>query len=93
MIAAFEKYMPKGVSWTNPDGGLFLFMTLPEQFDAKDLFQLAIKEDVAFVTGESFHCDGSGKNTLRINFSYMPEERAEEGVRRLAAAIRKMMGE
>ena len=93
MLAAFEKYMPQGVSWTKPEGGLFLFVTLPEQYDAADLFQLAIKENVAFVTGESFHCDGSGKNTLRINFSYMPEERAEEGVRRLAAAIRKMMGE
>ena len=93
MIASFEKYMPKSVTWTKPDGGLFLFMTLPEQYNAADLFQLAIKENVAFVTGESFHCDGSGKNTLRINFSYMPEERAEEGVRRLAAAIRIMMGE
>ena len=91
MLAAFKKYMPQGVTWTNPDGGLFLFVTLPEQYDTADLFQLAIKENVAFVTGEPFHCDGSGKNTLRINFSYMPEDRAEEGVRRLAAAIRKMM--
>ena len=91
MLAAFEKYMPDGVTWTKPDGGLFLFMTLPEQYDALDLFNLAIQESVAFVTGESFHCDGSGKNTLRINFSYMPIDRAEEGVKRLAAAIRKMM--
>lgn len=91
MLAAFEKYMPQGVSWTKPEGGLFLFMTLPEQYDALDLFNLAIKENVAFVTGESFHCDGTGKNTLRINFSYMPEDRAEEGVKRLAAAIKKLM--
>lgn len=91
MIAAFEKYMPEGVTWTNPDGGLFLFVTLPQGYDATDLFKLAVKEDVAFVIGEAFHCDGSGKNTLRINFSYMNEERAEEGVRRLANAIRKLM--
>jgi len=93
MLAAFEKYMPQGVSWTTPEGGLFLFVRLPEQYDAMDLFKLAIEESVAFVVGESFHCDGSGKNTMRINFSYMPEDRAEEGVKRLAAAIRKMMGE
>ncbi len=91
MIAAFEKYMPEGVTWTNPDGGLFLFVTLPQGYDATDLFKLAVKEDVAFVIGEAFHCDGSGKNTLRINFSYMNEERAEEGVRRLANAIRMLM--
>ena len=91
MIAAFEKYMPEGVTWTNPDGGLFLFVTLPQGYNATDLFKLAVKEDVAFVIGEAFHCDGSGKNTLRINFSYMNEERAEEGVRRLANAIRKLM--
>lgn len=91
MIAAFEKYMPEGVTWTNPDGGLFLFVTLPLGYNATDLFKLAVKEDVAFVIGEAFHCDGSGKNTLRINFSYMNEERAQEGVRRLANAIRKLM--
>ena len=93
MLAAFEKYMPQGVHWTKPEGGLFLFMTLPEGYDAAELFTMAVKENVAFITGESFHCDGSGKNTLRINFSYMPEEIAEEGVKRLSAAIRKMMGE
>jgi 2-aminoadipate transaminase len=55
------------------------------------LFDLAIKENVAFVLGEAFHCDGSGKNTLRINFSYMSKEKNEEGVKRLAKAIRKIM--
>jgi 2-aminoadipate transaminase len=90
MLAAFEKYMPAGVTWTRPQGGLFLFLTLPEGLDAKDLFNLAIKENVAFVLGEAFHCDGSGKNTLRINFSYMSKEKNEEGVKRLAQAIRLM---
>lgn len=91
MIAAFEKYMPEGVTWTNPEGGLFLFVTLPEGYDATELFRIALQEDVAFVIGEAFHCDGSGKNTLRINFSFMEESRAEEGVRRLAGAIKKLM--
>lgn len=92
MLAAFEKYMPEGVTWTRPQGGLFLFLTLPEALDAKDLFDLAIKENVAFVLGEAFHCDGSGKNTLRINFSYMSSALNEEGVKRLAKAIRQLMG-
>jgi 2-aminoadipate transaminase len=93
MIAAFEKYMPEGVSWTHPEGGLFLFLTLPERLNAKDLFDIAIKENVTFVLGEFFHCDGSGQNTVRINFSYMSKEKNEEGVKRLAVAIRRMMGE
>lgn len=91
MIAAFHKYMPEGVKWTEPEGGLFLFMTLPDYMDAEDLFKIAIQENVAFVLGTVFHCDGSGKNTLRINFSYMSKEMNEEGARRLANAIRKMM--
>lgn len=90
MISCFKKYMPEGVKWTTPEGGLFLFVTLPEGYDSTELFNVAIKEDVAFVIGEAFHCDGSGKNTLRINFSFMNEERTEEGVKRLAKAITQM---
>ena len=93
MMAAFAKYMPEGVTWTNPEGGLFLFVTLPEGYDATELFRIALKKDVAFVIGEAFHCDGSGKNTLRINFSFTEESRAVEGVRRLADSIRQMMEE
>ena len=91
MLNCFEKYMPQGVSWTKPEGGLFLFVTLPKGYDATDLFNVAIKNDVAFVIGEAFHCDGSGKNTMRINFSYMGDEMMEEGVKRLAKAIKEMM--
>jgi 2-aminoadipate transaminase len=91
MIAAFEKHMPEGVTWTNPEGGLFLFVTLPEYMDAQELFLNAIKKKVAFVVGSVFHCDGSGKNTMRINFSYASKEQNEEGVIRLAQAIRELM--
>lgn len=90
MVTAFEEFMPKGVTWTNPDGGLFLFLRLPEQFDTRELFDLAIKENVAFVIGEAFHSDGSGKNTMRLNFSFASDEKIREGVRRLAAAIRRL---
>ncbi len=91
MLACFEKYMPEGVTWTRPEGGLFLFVKLPEGYDSKELFNEAIKENVAFVIGEAFHCDGSGKNTMRINFSFMDEEMTEEGVKRLAKAIKNML--
>lgn len=91
MIAAFEKYMPEGVTWTNPEGGLFLFVTLPEYMDAQDLFLKAIKRKVAFVIGSVFHCDGSGKNTMRMNFSYASKEQNKEGVERLAQVIKESM--
>jgi 2-aminoadipate transaminase len=91
MLKCFEKYMPEGVTWTRPEGGLFLFVKLPEGYDSRELFEEAIKENVAFVIGEAFHCDGSGKNTMRINFSFMDEEMTEEGVKRLAKAIKKML--
>ena len=90
MIKSFEEFMPEGVKWTNPDGGLFLFLKLPKQYDTRELFDLAIKENVAFVTGEAFHCDGSGKNTMRLNFSFASDEKIVEGVKRLANAIRSL---
>lgn len=90
MMACFEKYMPEGVTWTHPEGGLFLFVSLPLGYDTSDLFKIALKENVTFVIGEAFHCDGSGKNTMRINFSYMDNDKIEEGVKRLAKSIGKM---
>jgi 2-aminoadipate transaminase len=89
MMKAFDEFMPEGVTWTNPDGGLFLFLRLPEYMDSQELFMEAIKEKVAFVIGSVFHCDGSGKNTMRINFSYASEKEIVEGVKRLASAIKK----
>ncbi|MDO9577328.1 MAG: PLP-dependent aminotransferase family protein [Candidatus Cloacimonadales bacterium] len=91
MLAAFEKYMPEGVTWTKPEGGLFLFVTLPEYMDTEELFPKAIEKKVAFVIGSVFHCDGSGKNTMRINFSYASKEQNVEGVKRLAQVIREAM--
>lgn len=90
-LKALEDYMPQGVSWTKPDGGLFLLITLPEWYDSKDLFEVAIKKNVAFVIGEAFFCDGSGKNTFRMNFSFMDDDSIVEGVRRLASAIEEFL--
>ncbi len=92
MLDCLEKYMPEGVTWTKPDGGLFMLVTLPQNLDARDLFDLAIKENVAFIIGEVFFCDGGGQNTLRLNFSYVSDEKMVEGVKRLARATKKLMG-
>ena len=87
MLAALERHFPKGVRWTHPAGGLFLWVTLPEGTDTAELLQVAIKEDVAFVPGYAFFADGSGKNTMRLNFSYSPPQIIEEGIRRLGRAL------
>ncbi len=89
MLSALKEYMPEGVTWTEPEGGLFLFVNLPEYMDAEKLFMQAVEEKVAFVQGNVFFCDGSGKNTMRLNFSFPSKEMNIEGIKRLAKAIRK----
>lgn len=89
MLDALEKYMPEGVHWTHPKGGLFLWVTLPEEMDATELFKVAIQKKVAFVPGDSFHACGGGQNTMRLNFSYCQNEVIIEGIRRLADSIKE----
>jgi len=87
LLSLLEKYMPQGVSWTHPEGGLFLFLTMPEGFDAVKFYDTALDAGVAYVAGEFFHPDGSGKNTMRLNFSFMTPERISEGVKLLASLL------
>jgi 2-aminoadipate transaminase len=89
MVSCFRKYMPAGVRWTEPQGGLFLFVTLPGNIDATAIFNKAIEKNVAFVTGSTFFCNDTGRNTMRINFSFSNEEQIETGVQRLAEVIRE----
>ncbi len=89
MLDGFRQFMPAGVTWTEPEGGLFLFVTLPEYLDAEKLFFKAIEKKVAFVVGHVFFADGSGKNTFRMNFSFVNEAQNREGVKRLADAIKE----
>ncbi len=91
MLKMFEETMPEGVTWTKPKGGLFLFLNLPKNMDAEKLFHKALQKKVAFVIGSVFHCDGSGINTMRINFSYVSKEKIVEGVKRLAEVIKEEM--
>jgi len=89
MIACFRRYMPGNVTWTEPQGGLFLFVTLPRDIDSESIFGKAVEKNVAFVPGSTFFCDDSGHNTLRINFSFSNLHDIEEGVKRLAGVIKK----
>ena len=87
MVEMIRRYFPEGVTITEPEGGMFLWATLPENISAMDLFDIAIKEKVAFVPGRPFYVDGSGENTLRLNFSNSDEARIEEGIKRLGKSI------
>ncbi len=87
MLEGFRKYMPEEVTWTEPEGGLFLFMTLPSYMDAEKLLKKAIIHKVAFVAGNVFFADNGGRNTIRINFSYASMEENRTGVERLAEVI------
>lgn len=87
LLGLLAQHMPKGVSWTHPEGGLFLFLTLPEGFDAVKFYDTALDAGVAYVAGEFFHTDGSGKNTMRMNFSFMTPEKITAGVKLLAELL------
>ena len=88
MLSLLERYMPQGVSWTHPEGGLFLFLTLPEGFDTVALYDRALSAGVAYVAGSFFYPDGSHRNTMRLNYSFLDASRMEAGVRLLADVIR-----
>jgi len=90
-LQTMEKYFPKEmeVTWTKPEGGLFLWVTVPEHIDTTELFYEAIKFKVAFVPGEVFYGENPSKNHMRINFSYASKEELAEAVKRLSKCIKK----
>ena len=87
MLALLDKYMPEGVEWTRPEGGLFLFLTLPEEIDSVKLYDRALSAGVAYVAGSFFYPDGSHRNTMRLNFSFLDKDRMEDGIRILASLL------
>jgi 2-aminoadipate transaminase len=90
MVQSIKDYLPEGVKHTAPEGGMFLWVTLPEGMSAMNLFELALKEKVAFVPGETFYTETPETNTMRLNFSNCCEDEIIEGMRRLGTAIQKM---
>ena len=91
MLESIDKYFPKEVEYTKPEGGMFLWVTLPEAFSTLRLFNLAIKQNVAFVPGYPFYIGKTDTNTLRLNFSCVDEKTIYEGIKRLSIAVKKIL--
>ncbi len=87
MLSLLEKYMPEGTSWTHPEGGLFLWLTLPEGIDTVAMYDEALSAGVAYVAGSFFYPDGSHRNTMRLNFSFISEEKMEPGIKILSQVL------
>jgi 2-aminoadipate transaminase len=88
MLAALQEFFPSSVSWTRPEGGMFIWVTLPKHIDSMKLLDEAIAEHVAFVPGGPFYANAAEKNTLRLSFVTVSPEKIREGVAKLAALIR-----
>lgn len=93
MLAALAKYMPDGTSWTKPQGGMFVWVTLPKGMDGAKLLARSLETaKVAFVPGQAFFADGSGANTFRVSFSCANDQMIEEGISRLGRLIAEEIG-
>ena len=89
MLEAMDELFPAEVTWTRPQGGMFLFVTLPKGMDATAIFEKAVERNVAYVPGAAFHALGGGENTLRMNFSYATPETIREGIARLGLLFKE----
>jgi DNA-binding transcriptional MocR family regulator len=88
MLTALEAQMPEGVTWTRPEGGMFIWLELPNHINSADLLAQSLEsERVAFVPGHAFFADGSGRNTMRLSFSRTDEVSINEGIMRLGRLI------
>jgi len=91
MLKALEREMPDGTTWTTPQGGFFLWVTLPEGVDAVDIVGECRKQLVDYIPGTSFYSDGSGRRSLRLSYSAVSEEEIDTGIARLARVIKQSM--
>jgi 2-aminoadipate transaminase len=91
MLAALREHFPPEASWTEPEGGMFIWATLPEYIDTSDLLARALRDDVAFVPGRAAYVGERGKSSMRLNFSGVGEREIEEGVRRIGNVVAEQM--
>lgn len=89
MLSAIEENFPKEAKWSHPVGGMFVFSWLPEKINATKMLEKAMNRGVAYVPGASFYHDYSGKNTMRLNFSYPSKEELKKGVEILSKVIKE----
>jgi 2-aminoadipate transaminase len=92
MLAALEEHLPPEATWTRPQGGLFIWATLPDYLDTSDLLARALRENVAFVPGRAAFLDGRGGSSMRLNFSGVDEAAIREGVRRIGKVVAEQIG-
>lgn len=93
MLSALKRHFPKEVTWTRPEGGLFLWIVMPEGMRGREILEQAVEEKVAFVPGEYFYPKGGGENTFRLNFSNATPEMIEEGISRLGRVLYRSLGQ
>ena len=91
LVASMDREFPKSISFVRPNGGLFSWADLPEGLDATKILQRSLEKEVAFVPGETFFPNSGKKNTMRLNYSNMPEVRIEEGITRLGSVLREFI--
>ncbi|MBC8394300.1 MAG: PLP-dependent aminotransferase family protein [Deltaproteobacteria bacterium] len=91
MLHSIKKYFPKSVKYTKPEGGMFLWVELPQNITSLELFELAVEDKVVFVPRDPFYVNKTGTNTLRLNFSCVDEDTIATGIQRLGNAIEKLM--
>lgn len=89
MLAAMTEHFPDVARWNTPDGGLFIWVRLPHSVNTRDMFPKAVAENVAYVVGQAFYPDGSGSNTMRLNFSHSSHDQIWEGIERLSNVIKE----
>jgi 2-aminoadipate transaminase len=91
MLDALAEFFPPQAEWTRPNGGLFIWATLPDFIDTTDLLARALRDNVAFVPGEQAYLDGRGRNAMRLNFSNQDEDSLREGIRRIGKVIQEQV--
>lgn len=89
MLDAMDKYFPEGTTWTKPDGGMFIWATLPDYIDTDEMMHEALKRKVAYVPGSAFYANTPKKNTMRLSFVTVPPEKIKEGIKVLGTLIKE----
>jgi 2-aminoadipate transaminase len=93
MIESIEKFFPEEVKFTRPEGGMFLWVTMPDHISSRDLIDQVLPQKVAFVPGDTFFVDGTGINTMRLNYTNSPEDKIEKGIKIMGDSMKKLMSE
>jgi len=89
MLSCIEEFFPENLSYSKPEGGLFIWVELPESVDSGELFAVCLENNVAFVPGAPFYPNGTKNNTLRLNYSNMPKEKIMEGMKRMGEVLHR----